>query len=294
MGLRNKLKNFIFKRDKNYKLRDLSIRLPSNHNLPAYQKIHNLYDRFLPFLGKFLKPNQFIIDVGANCGDTLGLMVSENKNLNFICIEPDKDFFEYLKINSYKIRQKCFGKIILENSLVGKDIKSNQLREIFPGTKTLSNELNKKSKCFLNVNELDKIISSKLASSEKISLIKIDTDGYDFDVIKSAKCTILDHKPLLYFECYIIDENLLSQYKESLKELKKWGYSEFFVFDNFGSYMFKTNKVDIISDLLNYHWFQSRGISSRTSFYIDIFAVTNKDRKFANKVVLNYLNHYYC
>ena len=36
-----------------YSYKDFSIKLPSNHLLPEYQKTHPKYDRFLPHLAKY-------------------------------------------------------------------------------------------------------------------------------------------------------------------------------------------------------------------------------------------------
>ena len=64
-----------------YKYNDFSILLPADHMLPLYQKVHKKYDKFLPHLVKYIKNYSTIIDVGANCGDTLAGMVDANKNI---------------------------------------------------------------------------------------------------------------------------------------------------------------------------------------------------------------------
>jgi tRNA G46 methylase TrmB len=79
-----------------YELGRLLIHLPRYHKLPEYQQRHRQYDRFLPHLIKDLDHDDIVIDVGANCGDTLAGMVSKNPKLHYICIEPDNEFYSYL------------------------------------------------------------------------------------------------------------------------------------------------------------------------------------------------------
>ena len=91
--------------DTNYKLANHNLILPANHPLPSYQKRHKLYDKFLPHISKFLENNSTIIDIGANCGDTLVAMYHNNKNLNYVCIEMNNFFFKnYLKKNIDNIK----------------------------------------------------------------------------------------------------------------------------------------------------------------------------------------------
>ena len=72
--------------------------MPAEHALSRYKKFHKNYDRFLPHLVKYFKSTKYtVVDIGANVGDTLASMIEINSKLNFICIEADNNFFEYLK-----------------------------------------------------------------------------------------------------------------------------------------------------------------------------------------------------
>ena len=49
----------------------------------------------------------------------------------------------------------------------------------------------------MKTNTLDNILASK---NYPVSLIKIDVQGHELDVLKSGKKTITKHKPVIYFE----------------------------------------------------------------------------------------------
>ncbi len=85
---------------------NFSILLPPYHNLPTYQMLCPLYDRFLPHLSKYLQPHDLVIDVGANCGDTLAGMFEANPSLSFFCVEADEEFFGYLTRNITHIKSR--------------------------------------------------------------------------------------------------------------------------------------------------------------------------------------------
>jgi len=57
--------------DIGYKIGRFLIRLPHDHLLPVYQARFPQYDRFLPHLAGFLPKKLIVIDLGANCADTL-------------------------------------------------------------------------------------------------------------------------------------------------------------------------------------------------------------------------------
>src|SRR5574340_220037 len=67
-----------------YQYTTFTILLPADHLLPDYQQSHKLYDRFLPHLVNYIEPKATVIDVGANCGDTLAAMYESNKSLTYI------------------------------------------------------------------------------------------------------------------------------------------------------------------------------------------------------------------
>lgn len=269
-----------------YKYSDFSIFLPSDHLLPKYQREHPLYDRFLPHLSKFLEPNSIVVDIGANCGDTLAAMVDKNREINFICIEPDNDFFGYLQKNVKLIedlRKKNSVKVI--KALVGKAI-SNVVLEGSGGTKKASINNNIDEEQIHVSNTLDDILLS--CNIEGVRLIKSDVDGFDYDVIDSASATLEDSKPLLFFECQVDNETQKNGYKKTISELFLKGYSTWVVFDNFGNTMVKLHDPRQLEQIIEYVWRQNIGKSTRTIYYVDLLACVSEDEKFVVQVIDEY------
>ena len=108
---------------RNYKIDKLYIKIDYAHRLPDYQILFPYYDRFLPHFVKYLPEDKVIIDVGANIGDTLAGMASNNDLLNYICIEANEGFFKELQKNvDYLKKQSSKLKITTINQFVGLDI----------------------------------------------------------------------------------------------------------------------------------------------------------------------------
>ena len=67
----------------------------------------------------------------------------------------------------------------------------------------------------VEVNTLDNFLNDKVSLS-KVDLIKIDVEGFEFNVLRGAMNTIRKYSPVLYIE---LDDNNLKQQSSSAKEL---------------------------------------------------------------------------
>ena len=107
--------------DLNYNFDGFSILLPPDHLLPLFQKEHLMHERIIPLIAKKLNPVDLVIDIGANCVDTMALMHEKNQKLSYVCVEPDSYFMSYLKKNIDKLKQ--VGKpvdVVCVQALIGK------------------------------------------------------------------------------------------------------------------------------------------------------------------------------
>ena len=253
--------------DLSLKIGSVSIDLPPTHALPGYMQSFRNYDRFLPMLVRELAPQTWVLDVGANCGDTLAGMVAANAQLNFLCVEADDYFFEYLLRNTRKIRSAYpeLGRIECVKSLAGTEGLSGELAGS-AGTKHLVAGIGSRS-----AKPLDVIVRESLPCDAAISLIKVDVDGFDFDVLRSAGTLVDIPGMLLYFECAFVDECQKHGYADLLAELIDRQFT-LWVFDNFGTPLLSTRDLQVISALLHYIWRQNMGEATRTIFYFDMLA----------------------
>lgn len=262
---------------------DFSIILPADHMLPLYQRQHRQYDKFLPVLANHLDPGDIIIDVGANCGDTLAGMIKANQYLKFVCIEPDNIFFDYLNKNISRIKSCYYNTSITAiSALVGKNILSASLK----GSKGSKHAIVGKSNGSIKSQTLDSILRN--ATVQNARLLKSDTDGFDYDVIESAESILNSFKPILYFECQIDQACHKTEYEKTIVNIQSKGYDNWVIFDNFGSIIMRTKEVQLIIQLMDYLWKQNQGLATRTIYYYDLLAYTDKDSSSIDKAIKDY------
>ena len=278
------------RKDKKYIIGDYKVLLPSNHLLPYYKSEHRLYDVFLGYLASCLPANTYAIDVGANCGDTLALMASKNKEIDFLCIEADEVFFSYLQSNSNQIEHTTKKEILNVNSLAGTLEDKVIMKEVVPGTKRAVKANDNENG--ITSKPLDEIISDNITKKEfKISLIKTDTDGYDYDVINSAQRYVDEFKPILFFECFFAYDWQKDEYKKLIERIHASEYSNFYIFDNFGAYIFKTSCYLQIIDFFEYNFDQSMNRTTKTIQYIDVVACTEADELVVEDALEKFMRH---
>jgi FkbM family methyltransferase len=271
-----------------YRYRNFSIRLPADHLLPFYQSMHATYDKFLPHLVRYLEPTATIIDIGANCGDTLAGMYDANDRLSYICVEPDEVFFKYLSENALRMRNSNSGASIrLCKALVGKSVgqaalqgrggtkHAVQIDELMPGAKSIGSAT------------LDSLVLP--IQSGAVQLMKSDVDGYDFDVLDSAEQLIAEHLPILFFECHYGNSSQKFGYQKTIEALQRRGYREWTIFDNYGDVVLRTREIEALFQLFDYIDRQSAGLTTRTMHYIDVMTSTERHEALLTTVVSDYL-----
>ena len=260
---------------------DFSILLPAGHLLPTYQEHHPSYDRFLPHLARYIDESSTIIDVGANCGDTLAAMAATNPKSTYICIEPDDVFFRYLTSNIERIKEVIPGlDVKAVKSLVGKNIGDVMLHGT-GGTKHAVVGAGNRS-----ARSLDELLQD--SSCPPIKLIKTDVDGFDYDVMDSAEELLKRWHPILFFECQYEFEYQKEGFKKTIAWLKVQGYGSWTIFDNFGEMMVKASSIEQIFQLMEYVWRQNQKMATRTTYYFDILAATDLDASLVDEVLGEY------
>jgi FkbM family methyltransferase len=268
-----------------------NILLPRDHRLPSFQKYSPLYDRFLPVLALFLPSNTTVIDIGANCGDTIAAMASCNISLKYFAIEADPSFYSFLCSNVNKIiRQDPMLNIRTCNVLVGKEVDSVLLTGIGGTKKAYLPNLDSTQDQHLHLRSktLDAIIADSSINPAEISLLKVDTDGFDYDSINSAWITIKTSTPALFFECQFETQEQINGYIELINKLYQLGYVHWSLFDNFGGVIDSNSSLDQIFALIDYIHLQNKGFSTRTLWYIDILCCTDRFSGVASSALAEY------
>ena len=229
-----------FKIDQIIYIGNKKIILPPEHLLSLYESVYPKYDRFLPTVIGKIKENEVIIDIGANIGDTLFRLLNVNSKPYYYCIEADNFFFEYLQKNKQSLDINIKNKIILIKTLVGDQLKGN-LSETTTGTKSLiESDSGTKSK------KLDDIILEH--KIKNIKLIKVDVDGFDYNILFSAINEIKNSKPDIFFEYMPLDLLGKKNYLRLIEKLNKIGYSNWTMLDNYGSVIFENKSyIELIN-----------------------------------------------
>ena len=102
-----------------YNIDGFDLDMGEGHLLAYYQRKCPLFNRINPYLAKLQNEvyGNWIIDVGANVGDTLASMVKHTK-AGFLCIEPTEEYYELLSNNVANIIVGSNNIVRLERSYV--------------------------------------------------------------------------------------------------------------------------------------------------------------------------------
>jgi len=266
-----------FPQEFDYTINGLVLKLPMGHRLPTYQAKFSKYDKFLPFIAKRLASGSGVLDIGANCGDTLAAMVPVAPGLRYHAVEPSDNYYKYLEQNIETIK-KGFPLVSLSSTknLIGNADGLYALIEK-DGTATAVKVQKQDNVTEKNPKILDKTSLTQLVKSQdsqfRLKLLKTDTDGMDWDVINSGLEIIKDAQPIIFFECDPQDDEAFSAYQSTFEKLNNLGYNHFYIFDNYGEYVCSLNKVSTLVDFMRYCYVQAQ----RTIHYIDVVACVATD-----------------
>ncbi|MDA9996107.1 FkbM family methyltransferase [Candidatus Pelagibacter sp.] len=160
---------------------------------------------------KFLKNNNLInigvfFDVGAHKGESINLFLKELIVKKIISFEASSINFEFLKKNKgHYIKKYPNTKILIENIALGSENKKIFFNQFDESSSSTFNNINKQSKYFkrkfnlLNFFDKSEIYKSfevkiqtldqymEINNLKRINFIKIDTEGYEYEILKGLK-----------------------------------------------------------------------------------------------------------
>lgn len=189
------------------------------------------------FFKKFIKKGDLVIDIGANIGDTTVPMAlaagSSGITLGF---EPNSYVFKILEKNAsvnkekqnivplnyaISVKEEEFYYVSSEASFANGAI--SPTKESVHGKFVLPNKIK-------GVN-LQALLGQKYPDQlDKLSFIKIDTEGYDKEIIKSIAGLIEKYKPVIVAESF--GDSTPEAKMELFDVIKQHGY-EIFYFEDF-------------------------------------------------------------
>ena len=184
--------------------------------------------KIINFIKKKIKNIEILIDVGAHHGESVKLFVNNFSIKNIYSFEPSFDNFQTLIKNTKFLQKKKNIKLELLNYALGSLKKKlylnvtsvtssstiNSINESSSYYKKKTKFLSNKNKKFLFKKEIIEVITLDSALLYKkldlIDLIKIDTEGFEYEVLKGSK-EILKKTKLVLFEHHY-DNMILKNY----------------------------------------------------------------------------------
>ncbi|MFC1843346.1 FkbM family methyltransferase, partial [Thermodesulfobacteriota bacterium] len=119
---------------------------------------------------------------------------------------------------------------------------------------------------------LDDIVNEH-PSMANANVLKIDTDGHDFEVITGAKRLLSQNLPVVLFECQPFENNnYVEDCLSTLKYFNEIGYNYFLLYNNFGNLMGRYSLSDL-SAFKNLLFFQL----TTTLYGFDILIMKDED-----------------
>ena len=183
--------------------------------------------KIINFIKTKIKNIESIIDVGAHHGESIKLFLKNFKILNIYAFEPSPESFKNLIINTNYLLKK---KINFEayNLGLGSSDQKLLLNISLETSSSTINDINKKSYYYekkikflgqqnrdffykkeeITITTLDKAMMTK--NYPTIDLIKIDTEGYEYKVLKGS-VEVLKKTKLILFEHHF-DNMIIKNY----------------------------------------------------------------------------------
>ena len=221
---------------------------------------------------KFLKKNSLseinlIFDVGAHKGDSINLFLKNMKVKNIVSFEASPLNFKYLENNKKNLEKKFPNtKIIIENLALSSDGRVVTFNQFNESSSSTINNINQESRYFkrkfnlLNLRNKKKIYESFKLKTEtldnymyqnnfnRISFLKIDTEGYEYEILIGLKKRIKSIDTIMFEHHY--DNMIIKEYTFSDINylLKKNNFYQVFKsrmpFRKSFEYIYRRNEID--------------------------------------------------
>lgn len=210
-------------------------------NYKLYPDLNASFGRLAKVIyGKY--NDMYLIDVGANVGDTIAVVKSEVE-IPIIGVEGDDVTYSYLEKNA-----KLFSNVHIVKTFLSE--KTQEIKVAFEksgwNATVIPDSDNGKQVSF---RTLDEVIEAGGFFTQKIKLLKVDVEGFDTIVLRGASGIIKEHKPVLFFEYN--RQNMIAINEEGLSTLLSYaayGYNKIAFFDHRGTLVLVTslkNKEEI-------------------------------------------------
>jgi FkbM family methyltransferase len=278
MGLKKTIKKWLKNRKpfKQVQVGNYSLIANAIHPVEDNLRHHKYYSINLPRIAKYAesKYQTFgIIDVGANIGDTVALIRTAGVKQHVYSVEGEPTYLGFLNKNA-----TLFSDLTIFETFLGENTdKLKGTTEVTDGTA----RLNKNANAHIEVKKLDDLANDN--KLENIKLLKIDTDGFDFKILRGGLEFIKEQTPIIFFE---YDAAYLEEQGENgtdiFDSLHESGYNTAIYYDNYGKMLLSLN-IDnklLIAQLYSYMRKKEGAFG-----YYDVCVFHNNDNDLAQEII---------
>jgi len=157
-------------------------------------------------MAKFVTSKKPVLfDVGAHKGQTIIRLNDVFKNCIIHAFEPSPSTFELLKENTAKLKHVTIWNNAMGSATTTMFFNENTVSEMSSFLELGDHGWGKISnRTSVNVTTIDAFCETQ--KIEKIDVLKLDTQGFELEILKGAETSISKHKiGLLYFEVTFLD-----------------------------------------------------------------------------------------
>jgi len=250
--------------------------MPSEHHIVPIVRKYPHYNRPLGLTALALARSVSdgisltAIDIGANIGETAALIELWHPNVfSYLCIEPEPDLAEMCKANHDRNTR-----VHVLQAFMGED--EGAAVQLQDDGRANPSTVRTSDLTATDTQRLVRLDTAALPFAQeygRLDLIKVDTEGYDFSVLRSGSRLLRDYQPALFFEWFPsaikqVGEDMFSGFEF----LQQSGYRYFVFFTNFGDYYCYRFDPELLF---------LRSLASITEtqslVYFDVFASTSED-----------------
>ena len=180
-------------------------------------------------LAGLLEADARIVDVGSNVGASLLQMLAVRPGARAIAIEPSSRYLSCLRHNlegftRAEIVPVALGRRMGKTWLYNNTTSASVVNMHYCGFESLGQQR-------VKMSTLDDVMRHR----GRASFVKVDTDGYDMEVLRGAESVLRDDRPIVYFE---LEPRLLQQAPDAdLAWLQSLGYRRLVCMDAAGRYI---------------------------------------------------------
>lgn len=262
--------------------------IPSGHHAPLLRADHPSYDKFFPTLSAVIQEagRGLTVDIGANIGLSFGESIAQFPRQTWILVEGAEEFGGLLKTNIDLVKDQvpeakaeCIIAMVGSSALPAGSLVAQR------GTASrIDNPIGVAN------TSLDNLLEPFLRQGEQVALLKIDTDGFDWDVLNSAAELIEHSKPMIFLEGYVSKKFLnLERYVDAISRIED-RLDRCAVFDNTGALVHPNMRSSDASDLLRYTYRHSLGLFTKRISYFDFVFFSTEDMALVDLAIKRYLS----